>query len=208
MAEATVYRPYRKRTEARARELLQIFEDARSRSRRIPPAVRSEVLERDGHACVYCSASADLHIDHVHPHSRGGLSVVENLRALCGPCNIRKGTRSDADARRRLADAPKRMNPAPTLRTPRRRTAQPKPGQRSTRPGSEKTCTSCRLTLPHESFGRHRGRSDGLNSICRECSREAARRWKEANPEKVREIKRAARARAREAGSDDGDLGR
>ncbi len=37
----------------------------------------------------------DLHIDHVVPVSRGGLTEPENLQTLCAPCNLRKGNRAD-----------------------------------------------------------------------------------------------------------------
>lgn len=100
--KVSIYWPYRRRVERRARVLLEIFEDARKRSRTIPTALRLEVLERDNHTCVYCGTTSDLHIDHKHPHSRGGLSEANNLQVLCGPCNIKKGTMSDTEARRLL----------------------------------------------------------------------------------------------------------
>lgn len=99
VVELAVYRPYRRRVNSRAIELLEIFEEARARSRRIPYAIRAAVLARQP-GCAYCGATEGLHIDHIHPHSRGGLSVLENLQTLCAPCNIRKGARPDAEARR------------------------------------------------------------------------------------------------------------
>lgn len=95
----------------RARLLIAQFEEARKQSRRIPKDVRRAVLTRDGSRCVYCGACDDLHIDHVHPWSRGGPSEVANLQTLCAPCNIRKGARSDAEARARLTPAARQSTP-------------------------------------------------------------------------------------------------
>jgi hypothetical protein len=101
LLDFTLYGPYRRRVNKRAAELLVIFEESRRRSRRVPGVIRHQVLERDGHACVYCHATDDLHIDHIHPHSRGGLTDIANLQVLCGPCNIGKGVLPDDEARRR-----------------------------------------------------------------------------------------------------------
>ena len=48
--------------------------------------LRKDVVERDG-ACVRCGDTDRLHAHHVTPRSRGGLSVLENLIALCQSCN-------------------------------------------------------------------------------------------------------------------------
>lgn len=70
-----------------------LHEARRGRRRRIPLDVRLEVLQRDGHRCRYCGETEGLHIDHVHPFSRGGDDSPGNLQALCGPCNLRKAAR-------------------------------------------------------------------------------------------------------------------
>ena len=44
--------------------------------------------------CLYCGEASES-IDHVHPLSRGGLSVTENCVPACLACNGEKG---DADA--------------------------------------------------------------------------------------------------------------
>jgi 5-methylcytosine-specific restriction endonuclease McrA len=85
-----------------ARHLLGIFAEARARSRSVPRALREAVLARDDR-CVYCGATADLHLDHVHPFSRGGTTTADNLQVLCASCNIRKGAIPDEVARRRLS---------------------------------------------------------------------------------------------------------
>lgn len=50
-------------------------------------AVRSEVLERDGHACIRCQSTTKLAAHHINPRSRGGKSTYENLTTLCAKCN-------------------------------------------------------------------------------------------------------------------------
>ena len=60
------------------------------------PLTRRNVFQRDGHACQYCGFRGEpLSIDHVHPRSRGGLSVTENCVPACLPCN---GSKGDSDA--------------------------------------------------------------------------------------------------------------
>ncbi len=67
--------------------------------RSIPFALRYRILSRDKFRCVTCGASpakdvgVELHIDHIHPWSRGGQNVEENLRTLCSKCNLGKGTK-------------------------------------------------------------------------------------------------------------------
>lgn len=65
---------------------------------KIPPATRSAVFKRDGHACQNCGATDDLTLDHIQPWSLGGDDAVENLRVLCRPCNSRRGNRMETDA--------------------------------------------------------------------------------------------------------------
>ncbi|WP_035920608.1 TerD family protein [Frankia sp. QA3] len=62
-------------------------------SRAIPQAVKAEVWQRDGGACVQCQATEYLEFDHVIPHSRGGATSVNNLQLLCRRCNQEKGAR-------------------------------------------------------------------------------------------------------------------
>lgn len=55
--------------------------------------IRFEVLSRDGFKCRYCGRSAPdvvLHVDHVHPRSKGGEDTLENLVASCRECNLGK----------------------------------------------------------------------------------------------------------------------
>ena len=52
-------------------------------ARRIPPALRTLIFERDGGKCVMCGALA-TQIDHI----AGDSSRPDNLRAACGACNF------------------------------------------------------------------------------------------------------------------------
>ena len=61
-------------------------------NRNIPPGIRAAVLDRDGHKCSYCGSTYNLTIDHVVPVTKGGTSTIENLRTLCGRCNMSKGS--------------------------------------------------------------------------------------------------------------------
>jgi len=64
----------------------------------IPGSVRAIVMERDEYACVICSATDDLTLDHIIPWSHGGEDSVKNLRVLCRSCNSRRGNRVEVDA--------------------------------------------------------------------------------------------------------------
>ncbi|MFE8699756.1 HNH endonuclease [Cytobacillus sp. FJAT-54145] len=69
----------------------------RQGSRSIPLSLRFKVLERD-RCCKLCGRSPKdgitLHIDHIVPYSLGGLTILENLQALCQECNIGKSNKS------------------------------------------------------------------------------------------------------------------
>ena len=61
---------------------------------------RAVILSRAGHRCEEyswllgrCPATESLEADHVHPHSRGGATVVGNGQALCRRHNTQKSVR-------------------------------------------------------------------------------------------------------------------
>jgi len=63
--------------------------------RAIPLILRYKVLERDNGRCVICGASPRhkdiiLHVDHIVPFSKGGLTTLDNLQTLCSDCNLGK----------------------------------------------------------------------------------------------------------------------
>jgi len=72
--------------------------------RAIRLGLRYTVLRRDQFRCRNCGRSPAahygcvLHVDHIHPFSRGGKTVLENLRTLCEDCNLGKGSTVDLDA--------------------------------------------------------------------------------------------------------------
>lgn len=67
------------------------------RGRAVPLGLRFEIIERDHFRCVACGRGPAthrglmLHVDHIVPWSKGGMTVAENLRALCVECNLGRG---------------------------------------------------------------------------------------------------------------------
>jgi hypothetical protein len=58
-----------------------------------------QIKARDGHACVYCGATAassgaHLHLDHLTCRVDGGADVASNLVLACRSCNSRRQARS------------------------------------------------------------------------------------------------------------------
>lgn len=58
--------------------------------------LRAKILIKDSCICQMCGTSPAknpdvvMHVDHIHPWSKGGETVEENLRTLCSRCNIGK----------------------------------------------------------------------------------------------------------------------
>lgn len=61
------------------------------------PALRYDIMRRDGFRCCLCGRSAqqgvELEVDHIVPVSRGGNTTPENLQTLCRDCNRGKGAK-------------------------------------------------------------------------------------------------------------------
>lgn len=61
--------------------------------------LRTSIKERDNYTCQQCFVSVEqephllLEVDHIIPVSKGGLSISENLQALCWKCNRRKSNK-------------------------------------------------------------------------------------------------------------------
>lgn len=61
--------------------------------------IARQIAARDGHACVYCGATAassgaHLHLDHLTPRSAGGEDAPGNLVLACRSCNSRRQART------------------------------------------------------------------------------------------------------------------
>ena len=63
------------------------------------PALRYDIMRRDGFRCVLCGAraaeGAKLHVDHIKPIAKGGKTEASNLRTLCDRCNLGKSDKYD-----------------------------------------------------------------------------------------------------------------
>lgn len=62
----------------------------------VTQAVRKRIMIRDHYTCQICRKympnGVGIHIDHIIPVSKGGMTVDSNLRVLCARCN---GSKSD-----------------------------------------------------------------------------------------------------------------
>ncbi len=60
-------------------------------------SLRYDVLRRDSFKCQICGATAKegakLHVDHIIPVSKGGKTILSNLRTLCDRCNMGKSAK-------------------------------------------------------------------------------------------------------------------
>lgn len=59
---------------------------------------RFNLFLRDEFRCQYCGSRGEMTFDHVVPRCRGGKTTWENVVASCGPCNLKKGSRSVKEA--------------------------------------------------------------------------------------------------------------
>lgn len=73
------------------------LEDYNSKNQRrlLTKELRLKVMERDNYTCQICGKympdGVGLQIDHIIPVSKGGKTVMSNLRVLCSKCNGKKG---------------------------------------------------------------------------------------------------------------------
>lgn len=72
---------------------------------------RFNLFLRDEFTCQYCGAKDHLTFDHVLPRCRGGRTTWENVVASCGPCNLRKGSKTLKHVGMHLRRPPRRPTP-------------------------------------------------------------------------------------------------
>ena len=77
----------------------RVVERARLGSRVVSPALRWAVMKRDDSTCQACGHRSEqfMTCDHIIPWSKGGPTVLENLQAMCQPCNVAKGNSLPSD---------------------------------------------------------------------------------------------------------------
>ena len=78
----------------------QEFQTSKARQRSLmTDSLRYDIMKRDNFRCVLCGRAANegvkLHVDHIVPVAKGGLTVPENLRTLCDQCNLGKSDKYD-----------------------------------------------------------------------------------------------------------------
>lgn len=79
----------------------------RKRDRNLDRALSKEdikyIFYKYDYKCAYCKYDNDnhnidygenLHLDHIVPFSKGGLTVIDNIQLLCRPCNTKKGSKT------------------------------------------------------------------------------------------------------------------
>lgn len=77
-------------TRSYARTFEYVFEEQIVRERvAINQDVRDHILGEDGHKCLRCYATGNLHIHHIIPVSDGGETTRANLATLCQKCHRR-----------------------------------------------------------------------------------------------------------------------
>lgn len=71
-------------------EMVHLREDLEDFS----PALKKQILERDGYKCVICGfgkkEGVELHIDHIKPKDLGGKATLQNGQTLCARHNFLK----------------------------------------------------------------------------------------------------------------------
>ncbi len=82
-----------------AEQLPPATQESSRNKREISLGLRFRVLHRDRFKCALCGDSPSLnpicvlHVDHIVPWSKGGRTAINNLRSLCGSCNVGRGNR-------------------------------------------------------------------------------------------------------------------
>lgn len=67
---------------------------ARRRAQRTK--LKLELIKAQNGKCAYCRVklrAEDMHVDHIHPLSKGGSNERSNLQLTCSGCNLRKNAK-------------------------------------------------------------------------------------------------------------------
>lgn len=100
------------RSELRLHPIVASRGQARLHGKEPAPALTNVALfARDRFLCLYCGdhfSRGELTRDHVLPVSRGGRDIWENVVSACIACNVRKGSRTPAQASMPLLAVPYR----------------------------------------------------------------------------------------------------
>jgi len=94
-AEAFI-KPNNKTTETPENKSIKCKRIQHKTSRTINLRLRFLVMKQNNFKCKNCGRSPAtdhsviLHVDHIHPWSKGGETVIENLQTLCSKCNLGK----------------------------------------------------------------------------------------------------------------------
>ena len=85
---------------------------------KVPQLTNERLFRRDENICMYCGqdhSARKLSRDHIHPRSRGGEDVWENVVTACIPCNHKKNDRTPEEANMSLLALPYAPNHAEIL---------------------------------------------------------------------------------------------
>ena len=73
-------------------------ESKQNERKKMTKELRQQILERDNFTCKRCGYQsvrniAGLHVDHIVPVSKGGMTTPKNLQVLCATCNLNKSAK-------------------------------------------------------------------------------------------------------------------
>lgn len=70
--------------------------ESQLKRKKLPEHTRLSIYKKYDFKCAICNVDLTLvapHIDHIVPLAKGGQDVLSNLQPLCGPCNLKKGSK-------------------------------------------------------------------------------------------------------------------
>jgi 5-methylcytosine-specific restriction protein A len=70
--------------------------ESQLKRKKLPENTRLSIYKKHNFKCAICKVDLTLvapHIDHIVPLAKGGQDILSNLQPLCGPCNLKKGSK-------------------------------------------------------------------------------------------------------------------